>query len=294
MSGRRAGRVTMSGHRPGRAAWALPGSRGLAGALTAFAAALGAIAAGALAPATASASDPRALVSQAVAAHGGEAGLRAWSGLTCEGEATYFFGTSEVTGTFVWNVRDGRMVRHDARITFRGAPSEFVAATTGRSAWQQRRGRIYDIPPDELQSWLAHRPDILLRAAAAPDAALAPGGPGEIEGEAMDVVVFTEDGQATRILLDPSTHLVRGLEYRALNFQMVGNAEEIPYKWTFGDYRAVDGVPFPHLMEEHREGVRRSRLQVETATLGAKPDPVLFARPAPDEEAREWPDQMAN
>jgi hypothetical protein len=143
-------------------------------------------------------------------------------------------------------------------------------------------------------SWVAHRPDILLRAAAAPAADLTAGGPGEVEGAAMDVVVLNEKGQSTRILLDPETHLVRALEYRALNFQMVGNPEEIPYKMVYGDYRLVDGVPFPHRMEESREGVRRSRLEVETIRLGAPPDLALFARPAPDEEAREWPDQVAN
>jgi hypothetical protein len=238
--------------------------------------------------------DPAALVQAAIAAHGGEAGLRQWASLTCAGKSTFFFGANEAPGTFRLHVRDGRMVRQDAVTTFGGSPAEFVAATTGSSAWQRRRGRIYDVPPDELLSWVAHRPDILLRAAAAPAADLTAGGPGEVEGAAMDVVVLNEKGQSTRILLDPETHLVRALEYRALNFQMVGNPEEIPYKMVYGDYRLVDGVPFPHRMEESREGVRRSRLEVETIRLGAPPDLALFARPAPDEEAREWPDQVAN
>lgn len=237
--------------------------------------------------------DPAALVRAAIEAHGGQAALAHWSDAVYEGRAVFTFGPSEISGSATVRVLGGKMLRRDSLVTFRGTPVEFVEGCTGRSAWQRVRGRVYDYPVDDCLTWLAHRPDILLHAAGAGPGDLTDGGESEVDGEPVHVVVFEEGGATTRILLDVATGLVRALEFEAIRNEGDGNPKKAFFKNEYSDYRDTDGVPFPWKQTEYVDGVRESVMTLEKAELDTSPEVEQFAKPAPDDEAREWGDQIA-
>jgi hypothetical protein len=238
--------------------------------------------------------DPAALVAAAIEAHGGEELLGRWSNLSLEGKAKISWGPMEMQADSKLHVRHGVMMRQEASMTMRGTPMSFAQASTGKSAWRQFRSRVYDHPTDDLATWLSHRPDILLRAAEAPAGTLAAGGSAEVDDDPVDVVELSVDGATTRILIDRESRLVRALEYRAEENAGEGKKEDVFLRKTYGDYRDVEGIPFPHHRVEFREGVETINLEVASVELGVEPDLALFARPIEDEEVWEWPDQIAN
>jgi hypothetical protein len=245
------------------------------------------------APALQAQDDPAAIVAASIEAHGGAAALARWNNLTYEGSLTLFFGASQLTGEATIAIRDGSWMRREAKLEFRGSPFVFEEASTGTTAWQRRESRIYDYPPDDFNAWLAQRPGILLRAAAAGSSALRNGGTMDLEGHATLAIDFEERDGTTRILIDPETKLVRGLEYKILRNEGMGKKEEAFIKKIFSDYRSVDGLLFPHTNHEFADGTTESTLEVEQIKL-TPPDIAVFARPESDDEAQEWGDQTAN
>ncbi len=235
------------------------------------------------------------LVGAALEAHGGEAGLGRWTDLSLEADAMISRSGSETPGKYRLYVRGGAMVRREALLTVRGSSLERVEAAAGKTAWERSRSRVYDVPPDDLLAWLRHQPDQLLLAAG--KGALGPlafRGREDLEGDAVDVVEYAEQRGPTRLLLDAKTHLLRGVEYTTTESSGGGRRDEVFVKKVFGDYRPVGGVPFPHRIEEFEKGARQLRLEVRKVALGTPPEPPVFARPAPDEEATDWWDEAAN
>lgn len=239
------------------------------------------------------ASDPRALVEAAIEAHGGERALTTWADMRLAGRATYYLGASERKGDAKVFVRGGTMLRRESITELGGGRRESISASNGKSAWQRRGARVYDQPADDHTTWLRHQPDILLRAAARPEA-LRYGGRVELEGDSVDLVDFEESGETTRIVLDVATRQVRALEYKAMSNRGEGKKEEQFIKKSYSEYEPVDGVPFPRHWEEYSDGVRTLALVVTEVVLGQAPDASLFVKPEADEEAREWSDQIAN
>jgi hypothetical protein len=134
----------------------------------------------------------------------------------------------------------------------------------------------------------------LLRARSAGAIALAWTGRLESDGVEVDAIELTEGQSKTRISIDTRTRRVRALEYRALSNRGEGKKEEEFVKKTYGDYRPVGEVPFPHRLVEFSDGVKSSELVVTEVEIGVAPDLESFARPEPDEESRAWSDQIAN
>lgn len=246
-----------------------------------------------LAAAPASAGDPAALVATAIEAHGGAGALSRLSDVRMEGEATYYFGGGEIPGSVTIRVRDGRMLRRDATVTFRGSPFTMVEASNGADGWQERRGRVYDYPVDDFDTWLAHRPDILLRAAAHPDD-LTWVGHGDVDGVAVETVEFAEPAGTTRIMIGTDDRRVVGLDYEAELNEGMGTTETALVGKRYAEYRDVDGVPFPHRQRELRDGVPEAVVDLTTVVLGETPPADIFDKPAQDETLLDWGDQLAN
>lgn len=242
----------------------------------------------------AGATEPRQLIDAAVAAHGGPAGLATWDDMSVEGDAVIFFGPRETPSELALAVRGGSMLRRAARLEFRGTMTQFVSANTQQSAWQQRGSRTYDIPAHDFEVWLAHLPSALLRSAASDGADLAIAGEQDLDGTPVVVVTVSRDGHTARLGLERETHLVRSVEYETTVNRGMGTAEKVFVKRTFGAYREVGGVPFPHAWSEHEDGAESSRLTVTSVELGTPPALALFAKPEPDPLANEWRDQIAN
>ena len=238
--------------------------------------------------------DPATLVADAIEAHGGTAALEQWSNLIYSGELTVFFGPSEISGSGTISIRDGKWFKREARLEFRGSLVVFEEASTGGSAWQRRGSRVYDFPPDNANTWLTHRPDILLRAAAADSNDLRFKGNMDLDGDAVLALELDERDGTIRILLDEDTHRVRALEYKMMRNDGMGKKEEAFIKTTYADYRIIDGIPFPHVGEEFSDGAKDSSIKVNAVELGRPPEIGTFARPEADEEAKEWRDQIAN
>lgn len=239
--------------------------------------------------------DPAALLAEALAAHGGASGLAAWNNLRVDSDLTVFFRTTELPGTGTVWVRDGTMLRREAMLSFRGAPFQLVEACTGKSAWRRMRSRLYDYPIDDYVTWLTHRPTLLLQAATVEAAQLHYVGSGDIDGDPTRILEVTVAGDdPVRITLDETSMLVRQLEYKAMMNSGDGKPEEAFVKRTFGDYREVDGIPFPHLMEEFSDGVASSIERVTAVELDTEVALELFAKPVADDASMEWRDQIAN
>ena len=220
----------------------------------------------------------------AIQAHGGEAGL-APVDVIMSGDITIFWGSSSMEGEVTVRVQGAGKVRRDNLVKFRGNLMEFISAYNGESAWVQRWGKIYDYPTDNFETELAHRPDLLLRAAGAAHE-LKDLGEKEIEGVVCWGVEVTAQGESTRCFFDAGTNLLREMEYKAMENSGEGVPEEVTTRVEYLEWKPVEGRLYPHRLVLWKDGVKDSETSLRSIRQTGIADAV-FDRP---DEENDYPD----
>jgi len=103
------------------------------------------------------------------------------------------------------------------------------------------------------------------------------GGREEIRpGERADVVVIKlRSGATINLLLDGNTHLPISLVYEQMDSQTLRKNEV-----RFAQWVPYDGVKFPNIVDFYRDGIQRSRINLDKVQMDGPVDETMFAKPA--------------
>jgi len=95
-------------------------------------------------------------------------------------------------------------------------------------------------------------------------------------GERADVVVIKlRSGGTINLLLDGNSHLPISLVYEQLDSQTLKKNEV-----RFAQWVAYDGVKFANIVDFYRDGIQRSRINLDRVQMDGPVDETLFAKPA--------------
>jgi hypothetical protein len=211
-----------------------------------------------------------------VQARGGLARLRSVSALRMSGTLEL----GDVSSPFVIELkRPGKM-----RTEFTVEGGKAVRAFDGRTGWVKaplpgEPARIMDAE-DAAEARAQADVDLspLVDAAAKGCTVELVGRDRLLEGETWKVVVRGKDLPPRTISLDARTHLVVQVEDRRTL-----DGQEVDFVTEVGDYRAVDGILFPHRFETGPRGsAERQRLLVQKLEVNPPLDDSSFAMPAGD------------
>jgi hypothetical protein len=95
-------------------------------------------------------------------------------------------------------------------------------------------------------------------------------------GERADVVVIKlRSGATINLLLDGNTHLPITLIYEQMDSQTLRKNEV-----RFAQWVPYDGVKFPNIVDFYRDGIQRSRINLDKVQMDGPVDETMFAKPA--------------
>ena len=186
--------------------------------------------------------------------------------------------TEQVQLPFLLDVQRGRKRRIE--IEFKGQTA--IQVYNGTEGWKLRpflnRRQVENYTPDELKSASAD-PDLdgLLIDYAAKGSRVELAGIEKVDDrDAYNLKVTDKNGHERHVWVDASTFLETKIE---------GNSRRLdgkfhPVATYFRDYRSVNGLMLPYLMETVVEGVKdHEKIQVETIVSNPKLDDSRFAMP---------------
>ena len=170
---------------------------------------------------------------------------------------------------------------HAARVEVTVQGQTAVQVYDGRSGWKIRpflgRREVEPFSADELgRASQESELDGLLLDASAKGSRVELEGSEPVEGrDAFKLKVTLANGQVRRAWVDKQTFL----EVKVDCARKLGGKERA--SWTFlRDYRPVDGLLIPHLLETSVEGVKGAeKIVVETVALNAPVDDARFSKP---------------
>jgi hypothetical protein len=246
------------------------------------------------------------LLKQARAALGGEARLRRVQSLSAVGQLRRVFPDRERAGTLELNWLSPDKFRQVETMGLAGdVKISLTSVLDGARAWKestvdtgslpitvtQPAGRARPITGNEqrqLRANFARYLPALLLSAAAPGR-INDAGATEVDGAPARVLaVRTEDGFAAQLYLDAKTHLPLMLSYRgrppvvALGAQgsdEPDRAQETELRVRFADYRAVDGLLWPHRITTEAAGRLLEALELKSYKLNPEDiNPQSFGR----------------
>jgi zinc protease len=131
----------------------------------------------------------------------------------------------------------GKSVREDISV----GPGKVTQIFDTGKAFMRQGDKVFDLPPPAATSMLRNLwrdPNFILLHASAPGAkvrALPPVTDGGVKYDALTLV--SPDGEPTRVLLDPKTHLIARLVY-------TDDGKEV--RDELADYQSEGTIPFPH------------------------------------------------
>jgi len=214
----------------------------------------------------------RAMLDQALAAKGGADKLKAIEDIWMTGQ-----GQMEAQGQkFEAKVRGWFQVPDRRRVEIEIPMGTIVSVVTPDAAWGGLGAMIRETPAEviseERASLWRHKDLILLRHLESGEVYVQAREPVERDGQRLDVVELRKpDGSlATKVLLDPETHLIARLEY-----DKRGQAAFEAYS----DYRPVEGVQMAFGQQQAGAGVKVS-LQLAEVKINAGIPAGKFDKPA--------------
>jgi hypothetical protein len=170
---------------------------------------------------------------------------------------------------------------HKTRLELEFAGQTAVQVFDGVNGWKLRpflgRREVESYSPDEMKT-AAQQQDMegVLINYAAKGTKLALDKPEQVEGkDAYKLTLTMKDGQVKHVWVDVKTFLdVKMDGTRTLN----GKTRTVAT--YFRNYKAVDGLQMPYLIETSVEGIRGSeKINVERIVVNAKLDATRFTKP---------------
>jgi len=217
----------------------------------------------------------RAAVASAIAAHGGQA-LRDVHDTIVEAEMAIVLRGQTANG----RLRQVRKDPYRLKIVTTVGPQQTSQVLDGRQAWSLLPGdsalRVADSA--QVASLRAiYRLDSvrLLRAAADSSTRVAGRGREVLEqGDAERVDVLFADGSTRRLFFDPVSHRLMAVDLTGLAALLA------PSRWTFDDYRLVQGVWWPFHERRLISGQPFMELRATSVQINAGVGDEEFAAPA--------------
>jgi len=218
------------------------------------------------------------IVARNVAAHGGEAKLKAIRSLRLTGKASFSFGDNQIEATF--GQFQKRPLQLRTEFTLQGLTA--VSAYDGKEGWNLQpfggRRDAQKASADEARQ-LAEQADIEgpLVDWKAKGHTVEYLGTEDVDGTpALKLRVNLKGGNTEYVYLDPDYFL----EIRTETINRVRGAESIT-DTDFGSYEQVEGVWFPFSIEQSQPGGGgRQRYNVERAEANVEAEDALFTFPA--------------
>lgn len=223
----------------------------------------------------------RALLEQALAAHGGLERLRGILDSSLEGDMTVFTGGRELTGQI-------RQVRKEPfKMEFGTVFLAFASRQVldGDRAWAEAETETLQVTEQDsagvasLRSGFGSDLPHLLLDAARPGLQVAYRGREGVAGHQADVIEWTLDrGVRRRFYLDLADHRVLAMEQT--------ESPDFMTRRIYGDYRPVQGIIYPFLEERFLNGERAMKLMLHTVAINAGVNDSAFKPRTPTPKRR--------
>jgi len=212
----------------------------------------------------------KALLDEAVKAHGGLAALEAVKDTSSSSDMKMTLPQGQM------NAKSTEEVLYPSgyRLVLKLPVGEVVQATDGTTAWVSQGPMSKELPPavgKELTLALRTAAALeLLRSAAKGQAEVAALDPVEAGGKKLDTFLWKRDGDEIKLSLDPQTRLVTRLAYTSQGREVVV---------LFSDYRDSGGVklPFKELIAQGGQQVGERTYTERKVNAGL--DPARFKKP---------------
>lgn len=213
----------------------------------------------------------RRLLEEALTAHGGAARVSAIKAVLQRGRVTLVSRGQSSTGTFERIVAPGRGLRIDYTMPI-GAIGYLATAS---KAWVTAGGRVVPLDGPDLvaqgRALWRERTTLLVRHRDPSVEVWAAGSVKEGAATLDAVVVRAPDGAETRLLLEPRTHRMVGVD---VDEEGVRSAER------YADFRPVAGLLIPHVITAEQPDQRIEAVITETRLDPELPEGT-FEEPAP-------------
>ncbi len=146
---------------------------------------------------------------------------------------------------------------------------EMAMAYDGQVAWMKMGGQVRDLPPSvkqQLDGSLLRDSILLMRRLGDPSLNVHSLGKTDFEGRQVDQVAVEDTARKveTRLLLDPSTHLLLGQRY--MSAPAMGGAPE-ESEDVYSDYKTIEGVQMPMKTINRSKGQVRVELNIQEVKL---------------------------
>ena len=131
------------------------------------------------------------------------------------------------------------------------------------------------MPVLNYQSDLDHTLSLLARK----DARFSVGRETEIEGKKVVGIDAECEGKKTTFYIDTQTHRVVEMVFKDMYFGDEATKELMEKRVRYGDYRTVDGIPFPESIVWYEDGRKKMEFKYEDIIFHPDVPPETFERP---------------
>ena len=153
-----------------------------------------------------------------------------------------------------------------------------VRVLNGESSFMQSPQGTQPLPEAQrvdLRSAMRRLPLVLLRHRDSDAFKVVATGPGEVDGQGVEMVHLELDGDTCTLGIDPENGRILSIRYRGKDFAGApGDKEE-----TFSDFREVDGLVLPHAMVTTFNGDPMLSSTVESTALNGAVEDSVFEMP---------------
>jgi hypothetical protein len=153
-----------------------------------------------------------------------------------------------------------------------------VQAGSGKSVWMQQGDQTRDAPPplvEEFPKQMTRALGVgLLKSALDESAELAAAEPVEIEGRKLNVAIWKQGDNTTKLFFDPQTKLVVRMAYRGVGMGGVADIEV-----AFADFRKVGNVVLPYSETIYQNGQKFADRVLSDRAVNAEIKPEIFVKP---------------
>ncbi len=225
----------------------------------------------------------RALVLQAMKAHGGKEALKKFAGAQAK-----YKGTVEVNGMSLnvegeITVQNGERMKNVIKLDINNMKIEVQQGFDGKVLWLNVAGNTQEIKDKELiqemkesmySEQVANLADLDMK-----EYKLAALGEMKIKDkDAVGLRVSKEGKRDVNLWFDKKSHLLLKSEFRGKDpfGQMAGEVNQEKY---FTEYKDVNGIQVPRRLEVQNDGKRLVDLEIVEATVHERLDDSYFARP---------------
>ncbi len=217
---------------------------------------------------------PEDIVNKCITALGGKEAIKKQQKMSAEGILMVKYGSMELKGNLkILNDWDKTWMRSNLKFGDR----EFlvIRAYDGKSAWQEMRGNVSDVPPLNSKNDAEHSILLLIDAKSS----FKQGKTTEIEGKKVSGIEVTNNNKTTTFFIDTEAYLPREILFKDHYFGQSNQKEMLEKRIRLIDYKKQQGMLFPMKIVFYEKGKRGIEFQYNKVSFPATIDGSIFNRP---------------